>query len=471
MGIVCCGGINNIEIEMNRRIVNPQFPQKKKFISFTNLVILVQSFYRRHRAILKLKKEINYLKEQIFSDLDKKKLINNTIITECASEKFYQNLILNGQIKSYMELINTKKKIKKDLRCLEKYSFFIPNYIVASPNEVYKGSWNLMKKYHGYGVKYEFNNKTDTDSRTEGTFNNGLLFGFGRIFLSNGEIFLGRFIKGKMMGNGEYIRKDGTKYEGQFFEGLPHGKGKEEMGDGALLEGEYFWGKPKKGKITWKDGSMYEGEFEDGKLNGFGVYDWGNKRKYIGNWKDGKMDGIGKLIYSDGTYYEGEFSEGKKNGQGKYVWEKNKYYVGQWKDDKPNGKGLYNKFGKETKGFWADGHLFSKNSLNNNNNTFKEVRKRPTLGAYSVSSNNKYNKLLNDSGDINIVKDNIKTRKSSTNIKNYNWNLEININNDNAIKVNKNKYNNNNNDDDHSSTNSIKIKQVSHHKYVKSNKI
>ena len=465
MGIVCCGGINNIEIEMKSRIINPEFPQKKKIVSLTHLIILVQSFYRRHRAIVKLKQEINFVKEQIFRDLDKKKLINNDIITECESEKFYQNLLLNGKIKSYMELVNTKPKIKKDLRCLEKYAFFIPNYIVASPNEVYKGSWNLEKKYHGYGVKYEFNNATNTDSRTEGTFNNGLLYGFGRIFLSNGEIFVGRFIKGKMIGNGEYIRKDGTKYEGQFLEGIPHGKGREEMTEGALFDGEYFWGKPKKGKIIWKDGSWYDGEFEDGKINGFGVYDWGNKRKYIGNWKNGKMDGIGKLIYSDGTYYEGDFIDGKKNGQGKYVWEKNKYYVGQWKDDKPNGKGIYYKYGKETKGFWSDGHLFSK-TAGSNNNIFKEVRKRPTLGAYSLN-NNKYNKLLNDSGDINTCRENLKTRKSSTNIKNYNLNLEININNDNTIKVNTNNFNNK----DGTHSNSITINKVSHHKYIKSNKI
>ena len=463
MGIVCCGRINNLQIEINRRIISPKFSFKRKITSLPELVIIVQSFYRRHIAILKLKNKIESLKEQISSDLDQKKLINNDIITESLSEKLYQNLILNGEIKSYMEIVNTNKTIKKGLRNLEKFAFFIPSYIVASPTEVYKGSWSLNKKYHGYGVKYEFNNLNNTDSRTEGTFNNGLLFGYGRIILSNGEVFNGRFINGKMMGNGEYTRKDGSIYKGQFLEGLPHGKGKEKMTDGGTFEGDYFWGKPKKGKITWKDGSSYEGNFEDGKLSGYGIYDWGNKRKYMGEWKEGKMEGKGKLMYSDGTYYEGEFVEGKKSGHGKYVWDVNKFYIGQWKDDKPNGKGIYNKYGKETRGFWSDGHLFWR-TVGSNNNIFKEVRKRPTLGAYSLKYQNKFS--LNDSSDkINTCRTNLKTGKSSTNIKNYNSQFEIYFNSD------KNLINNNEDNKNDESLNSIKVNKISSHKYLKSNKI
>lgn len=462
MGIVCCSRTNNMEIEINRRIINPKFSSKRKITSLPQLVILLQSYYRRHSAIIKLKREIEQIKDQISSQLDKKKLINDDIITECESEKLYQKLILTGKIKSYMEIVNSNKTIKKDLRRLEKLSFFIPNYIVASPTEVYKGSWNLNKKYHGYGIKYEFNTQNNIDSRTEGTFNNGLLFGFGRIILSNGEQFIGRFANGKMMGNGEYIRKDGSIYKGQFFEGLPHGKGNEIMSDGSLFDGDYFWGKPKRGKIIWKDGSNYDGEFENGKINGIGTYDWGNNKKYIGNWKEGKMDGRGKFIYSDGTYYVGEFVDGKKNGQGKYVWEENKYYIGQWKDDKPNGKGVYYKYGKETKGFWADGHIFSK-TAGNNKNIFKEVRKRPTLGAYCLKYQNKFK--LNDSSDkISTCRTHLKTGKSSKNIKSFNNKYGLDINSDNLI-------NSNEDNQDNESTKSLKINKTSDHKYIQSNQI
>ena len=363
------------------------------------------------------------------------KLINDEIISECFSEKIYQKYLLNGQIKSYMEIVNNNKLIKKSLRLLEKYSFFIPNYIVSSKNEVYKGSWNLNKKYHGYGVKYEFNTENNTDSRIEGTFNNGLLFGHGRIISSNGEIIFGRFIYGKLTGFGEYQRDDGSKYEGEFSEGIPHGKGKETMNDGSIFEGIYLGGMRNKGKITWKDGSSYEGSFENDKFSGNGTYNWGNGRKYEGEWKEGKMNGKGKLMYSDGSFYEGQFINGKKNGQGKYVWEKDKFYIGQWKDDKQNGKGVYNKFGKEIKGFWADGHLFSK-TVGSNNNIFSEVRKRPTLGAYSLKKLKNSNKLLNDSTDkINSCRTNLKLEKNLYSIKNKN-SLKFDINTINNINFN-----------------------------------
>ena len=74
MGIVCCGRINNLEIEINRRIINPKFSPKRKISSLHDLVIIVQSFYRRHAAIQRLKRKIESLKEQISSDLDKKKI-------------------------------------------------------------------------------------------------------------------------------------------------------------------------------------------------------------------------------------------------------------------------------------------------------------------------------------------------------------------------------------------------------------
>ena len=427
MGLVCCGRKNNIELEISSKIYNQDFPLRNKINSEYQLVTLIQTYYRSHLSINKFKLKIETLKEQISTQLDKKKLINNDIISECKSEKIYQKLLIEGKIKSYLEIVNNNKKIKKNLRILEKFSFFIPNYIVSSPTEVYKGSWNFNKKYHGYGVKYELNTKKDIDSRTEGTFNNGLLFGWGRIILSNNEIFVGNFVFGKMAGKGEFHRKDGSKYEGQFLDGVPHGKGKEKMEDGSIFEGVYFGGKRKEGKITWKDGSYYDGFFENDKFSGFGKYNWGNKRYYEGEWKEGKMNGKGKLTFLDGSYYEGEFLNGKKNGQGKYVWEENKFYIGGWKDDKQNGKGTYNKFGKETIGFWLDGHLFSKTL--ENFNILKLVRKKPTIGGFSIKEHkciSQYNQSLNESNDkFNSYRNDIKSEKRISNIKKNNYKNRI----------------------------------------------
>ena len=467
MGIVCCSPNNTIEIEIQRGIINSTFSSKYKINSVTEIIILLQSYYRRHLSIKKLKAEIESTKEQIFAQLDKNKLINNEIITECQSEKIYQKYLLNGSIKSYMEIVNSNKKIKTKLRLLEKYSFFIPNYIVASPTEVYKGSWNLNRKYHGYGVKYEFDKINNIDTRTEGTFNNGLLFGMGRIVVSNGEIFFGAFVYGKMTGMGEYYREDGSKYEGEFSEGVPNGKGKEILADGTIFEGIYFGGMRRQGKIIWKDGSSYDGYFEKGKFNGQGQYNWGNKKKYEGEWKDGKMHGKGKFIYPDGSYYEGEFLNGKKNGIGKYVWDKDKYYFGEWKDDKQNGKGIYSKHGKEIKGFWTDGHLFSK-TVGTNSNIFREVRKRPTIGGYSLKNQkcNTQTKYFNDSSDkIYSSRTNLRSKKSLTIIKNNN-SIKSGISNVTTLKFN----NLNNQDEEESEQSSNNPFKINSHKYLKSNK-
>ena len=96
MGIVCCSPNNTIEIEIQRGIINSTFSSKYKINSVTEIIILLQSYYRRHLSIKKLKAEIESTKEQILSQLDKNKLINNEIITEYQSEKIYQKYLLNG---------------------------------------------------------------------------------------------------------------------------------------------------------------------------------------------------------------------------------------------------------------------------------------------------------------------------------------------------------------------------------------
>ena len=67
MGIVCCNGRNNYEIEINQKIINPDFFLKYKISSLTQLVTLLQSYYRRHLSLKKFKSQIESLKEEISS--------------------------------------------------------------------------------------------------------------------------------------------------------------------------------------------------------------------------------------------------------------------------------------------------------------------------------------------------------------------------------------------------------------------
>lgn len=55
MGIVCCSGRNNIEMEIKRKIINPKFSVKHKINSVPQLITLLQSYYRRHLSIKKFK--------------------------------------------------------------------------------------------------------------------------------------------------------------------------------------------------------------------------------------------------------------------------------------------------------------------------------------------------------------------------------------------------------------------------------
>ena len=86
------------------------------------------------------------------------------------------------QLKINQELNNLYSKISK-------FSFVIPNYIATSPNELYNGSWNISKRYHGHGIKYQFNNKKNY----KGEFKNGKYDGIGKEYCLDGSYFEGFF--------------------------------------------------------------------------------------------------------------------------------------------------------------------------------------------------------------------------------------------------------------------------------------
>ena len=336
-------------------------------------ILIIQ---RNIRILLSKIKVENYIKKQskkLLKQLDEKKLLNTEIITNSKSEKHYQNLLNSNKIKPFSEYINRNPKLVSKLSIMSKYNIKIPFYIVISNKEAYKGSLNLNKQYHGYGIIYQFNNITEKERRIEGIFTNGILNGYGRIIISDEEMLRGDFALNKLNGIGEYHRKDGSLYLGTFYCGHPQGNGRETFKDGSFFEGYYVKGKKKYGKYEWKDKNSYQGNFDKDLFNGHGIYKWGDKKKYEGNWKDGKMNGKGKLTFLDGSYYDGEFVDGLKEGTGKYVWKSNIYY-GEWKNDKQNGYGIYYKDGKKIKGFWENGKLKQETNIMNSLSNIKMKR-------------------------------------------------------------------------------------------------
>lgn len=340
-------GVENTTFINNTKTSNVSEKEQK--------IILIQSHFRGYLEKKKLANRIKLLSTKIIKKLDNKRLYNQEIITNSKTEKYYQELLESKTIKLYSEYINQNPNIKSKLEIIKKFTVNIPHYVVNASNEAYKGSWNMNKKYDGYGVIYKFDNMTQKERRIEGIFSNGILNGYGRIIISNEELLRGDFALNKLNGLGEYFRKDGSVYRGAFYEGKPQGNGSEKFKDGSSFEGYYIQGKKKNGKFVWKDKNSYQGYFENDLFHGQGTYKWGDKKMYEGNWKYGKMDGKGKLTFSDGSYYEGNFKEGLKDGTGQYIWTKYNYYKGGWKNDRQNGFGVYFKNGKKIKGIWEDG--------------------------------------------------------------------------------------------------------------------
>jgi hypothetical protein len=308
-------------------------------------------------------------------------------------------LISAKKIKIFEEIIKNNKNIQKKLNSIKDYTFNFPFYVEISEEKIYKGSWNYNKNYSGYGTIYEFNSEKNRDSRTEGIFIDGLLNGYGRIFLSNEEMLVGEFMYNKLNGLGEYYRNDGSIYKGSFFGGLPQGNGEEIFNDGSTFSGFYLAGKKKYGKYSWKNGNYYQGDFYNDIFHGYGVYKWGGGRTYEGNWNNGKMDGKGKIMYVDGSYYDGEFKEGVKSGKGIYVWNKDKYYDGEWKNDKQNGYGTYYKNGNKLKGFWIKGKIIS----NTKKDDKKSIIQISPENKHKTIDISKHIRTSEGGNDINLV--------------------------------------------------------------------
>ena len=358
-------------------------------------IIKIQSYSRVFLSKNKLDSLFNSTKTKISNELEEKKLINETRITECESHKIYTKLISEKKILPFSEQLKNNPELNNLYSKISKFSFVIPNYIVTSPNEVYRGSWNINKRYHGHGVKYQFNDKKTTNKRIEGIFLNGFLFGQGIVIFSNGEIVTGNFVKNNLNGAGEHYRKDKSIYRGEFKNGKYNNLGKESFIDGSFFEGFFKDGSKSYGTFEFKNGNKYKGEFLNDVFHGKGVHTWANKKVYDGHWKNGKMNGLGKFTYPDGSFYEGEFLDGKKCGTGKYVWGKDRYYEGKWKNDKQNGQGVYHDKNKIMKGNWINGKLSNTNIdvIKKNNTFYKSSKSRnQTPNKNTFSQENLYYK-------------------------------------------------------------------------------
>ena len=117
-------------------------------------IIKIQNYFRVLLSKNKLNSLFNSTKSKISNELEEKKLINETRITECESYKIYEKLISEKKILPFSEQLENNSELNNLYSKISKFSFDIQHYIVTSPNEVYIGSWNINKRYHGRGGVY-----------------------------------------------------------------------------------------------------------------------------------------------------------------------------------------------------------------------------------------------------------------------------------------------------------------------------
>lgn len=124
----------------------------------------------------------------------------------------------------------------------------------------------------------------------QGSYQNNMKNGLGKLEWGDGKIYVGGWVDNKMEGEGCCRWPDGKIYYGQWLNGLKHGKG----------------------CYKWDDGRMYYGEYDSDQKHGEGVYRWADGRLYIGGWIHGKQADMRTYILPNGDIKKAQWQDNKK---------------------------------------------------------------------------------------------------------------------------------------------------------------
>ena len=232
---------------------------------------------------------------------------------------------------------------------------------------------NSNCQMEGYGIYYLNDNKVVT----EGVWIKGDII-YGRIFLANGDIYIGDMKNSLPNGKGKYIFANKDIYEGDFNQGDMTGKGIFTFfSDNSRYEGDiekgYFKGK---GKMKWSNGIEYSGDFLDSYLNGNGaITNKIQQEKYHGMFERNEFNGKGIYYYRNGDVFEGNFEYGIKSGYGKFTRNDKLEFKGFWNDDLPNGNGELIFRETSLKGYFRNGVFIEDSENEENSDIFKNINK------------------------------------------------------------------------------------------------
>lgn len=213
----------------------------------------------------------------------------------------------------------------------------------CSSGEEFEGHW-LDDERHGRGlVRY-------VDGSTfKGVFEHNKRQGPGILRFSNGDEYAGSFIDNSMTGEGVMRYRNGDVYEGMWKEGRRHGEGKYTLKkNGATMKGTFIHGLIHgKGTVSLPDVSLFSGTFSRG-LRSTGSMFWlggadeeyRNNLCYQGDWKGEQLHGKGLLWFRNGGFYCGSFQDNKRHGKGNMRYPNGEEYSGEFMANIPHGWGV-----------------------------------------------------------------------------------------------------------------------------------
>ena len=260
------------------------------------------------------------------------------------NSKFDFCQILMKEVDSYQKF---HKKLHADLKST---SFFeVEKGLLKSQNLIFECLGKNFGLDDSLNLEKPVFNQYKAQQIYRGEYKNGLFFGTGKEFSSQGDFYEGDFKHGKFDGLGKMISKEGHFYKGMWSAGKPTGEGTMLLSSGVIYQGEWEAGKPSGlGKQIFTNGEFYEGEFKNGSFSGKGVRIFNNGDIYEGQFSEGKFNGEGKLTSKQGHYFEGRFRNGKPDTYGTLICKNGSRYQGEWSNGEIHGQGVKVINGKNT---------------------------------------------------------------------------------------------------------------------------
>ncbi|MFU8779575.1 MAG: MORN repeat-containing protein [Kiritimatiellia bacterium] len=193
--------------------------------------------------------------------------------------------------------------------------------------------------------------------RYEGTFENGLMHGWGVYTGRSGARYEGQYYQDLKHGNGTLVQRDGTRYEGAFVRGIRQGLGSLTKVDGTRFAGAFANDMINgRGIMLYPDGSQYAGDFMNGRRHGHGIHRFANGDIYRGEFRQEVRTGTGLYVFADGSSYEGTFVDGVRHGRGHYRFADGTAFIGEFRNGLMHGEGVRISDGRRIRGVWHEGN-------------------------------------------------------------------------------------------------------------------